>query len=233
MIAVITGSTKGIGKAIAERFAAAGFNLVITSRTQSDLLLMKKRLEGEYLIEVLIRQADFSRKSDVLLFAEYVKKNTSVIDVLVNNVGQYYTGKILDAPADQLAEAMQINLFAAHYLTCALAPGMKSRKKGHIFNIASILAKEYREDAASYTISKHALLAWNKLLFEEMRQYNVKVTAIIPGSTFSDSWKGMKIDFSKLIQPDDVAESIYQCFNLSSQAVMEELVIQTLNKNFD
>lgn len=233
MIAVITGATKGIGKAIAERFAAAGFDLVITSRSQSDLVLMKKKLENEYLIEVHIRQADFSRKSDVMLFAEHVKKQTPVIDVLVNNVGQYYTGKILDAPADQLTEAMHINLFAAHYLTGVLAPGMKTRQKGHIFNIASILAKEFREEAASYTISKHALLAWNKLLFEELRQYQVKVTAVIPGSTFSDSWKDVAIDYSKLIQPEDIAESIYQCFNLSSHAVMEELVIQPLKKNFD
>jgi len=233
MIAVITGATKGIGKAIAERFATAGFDLVITSRTQSDLIMMKKKLESEYLIDVHIRQADFSRKSDVMLFAEYVKKLTPAVDVLINNVGQYYTGKILDAPADQLAEAMQINLFSAHYLTSVLAPGMKARKKGHIFNIASILAKEFREEAASYTISKHAMLAWNKLLFEEMRQHQVKVTAVIPGSTYTDSWKNAAIDFSKLIQPEDIAESIYQCFNLSSQAVMEELVIQTMTKNFD
>lgn len=233
MTAVITGATKGIGKAIAERFAAAGFDLMITARSQSDLILLKKRLESDYLIDVHIRQADFSRKSDVLLFAEHVKKQTSIIDVLVNNVGQYYTGRLMETSADQLVEALQINLLAAHYLTGVLAPGMKARKKGHIFNIASILAKQYREDAASYTISKHALLAWNKLLFEEMRQYQVKVTAVIPGATYSDSWKGMNIDFSKLIQPEDIAESIYQCFNLSSHAVMEELVIETLNKNFE
>lgn len=233
MTAVITGATRGIGKAIAERFAVAGFNLITTSRSSTDLMLLKNELEKLYKIKVYFKAANFQKKHDVIVFGEFVKQTTPKIDVLVHNVGHYLNGKLFDESADKLLEQIQINLLSAHYLTSSLIEIFKLQRSGHIFTIGSILSKNIREEAALYTISKHALYTWHQLLFQELRNYDVKATIVLPSSTFTSSWDGIKIKSDELIQPEMIAESIYDAFNINGSAIIDELSIKTISKNYD
>lgn len=233
MLAVVTGATRGIGRAIAVRFAMAGFDLAVTSRSATELTLMKNELEKEFKVKVFAKPANFQKKADVVLFAEFAKQAGARVDVLVNNVGQYLYGNIFDEPGDKLAEQLQVNLLSAHYLTSALAENFKKHRSGHIFTIGSILSKNLRDDAAFYTISKHALYTWHQLLMNEMRQYNVRATFVAPSSTFTSSWEGSNVKGEELIQPENIAEAIYDCYNMTGSALVDEISIKTMLKKYD
>lgn len=233
MNAVITGATKGIGKAIAERFAMAGFDLTITARSSTDLTILKTTLEKKYKIRVHTRVANFQKKSDVVLFAEFVKKQATTTDVLVNNIGQYVPGRLFEEGGDKLLEQIQVNLMGAHYVTSALSERFKKQRKGHIFTIGSQLSKAIREEAAFYTISKQALYTWHKLLIEEMRPHNVKATFVMPSSTYTSSWEDVKVKSEELIQPEAIAESIFHCYNMSGTAIVDEISMKTMLKKYD
>ena len=108
----------------------------------------------------------------------------------------------------------------------------KKQKSGHIFTIGSLLSFKLRESAAFYTITKHALRTWNQLLFEYTREFNVKSTLILPSSTLTASWgdQPKKGDF---IQPVDIAESIYNCYQLPGASVVDEISIRTTTKKLE
>jgi 3-oxoacyl-[acyl-carrier protein] reductase len=232
MTAVITGATKGIGRAIAERFAQAGFNLCIGARSQADLMGVKTALETRYKIKVWIKPADFAKKTDVILFAEFVKSNVQSVDVLVNNVGQYAVGSLFESPADKLVEQLNVNLMSAHYLTSAFMPVFQQQGRGHIFTIGSILSVRLRESAAHYTISKHALRTWHQLLFEYARERNIKATLVLPSSTITASW-GNQPNEEEFIQPEHIAETIFDCYNITGAAVVDEISVKTISKKLE
>jgi short-subunit dehydrogenase len=232
MIAIITGATQGIGRAIAERFAQAGFDLFIAARSNADLIGLKNILEPRYKIKVFMKVADLSKKSDVVLFAEFVKANTQSVDVLVNNVGQYMAGHLFENPADKFMEQMNVNLMSAHYLTSSLMPVFQKQKKGHIFTLGSLLSVRLRESAAFYTISKHALRTWHQLLFEYAREHNIKATMVLPSSTLTASW-GEQPNSDEFIQPEHIAEIIFDCYNLSGAAVVDEISVKTISKKLE
>jgi NADP-dependent 3-hydroxy acid dehydrogenase YdfG len=117
-------------------------------------------------------------------------------------------------------------LYSAYYLTRALLPMMLPRRDGHIFNMCSIASIMAYPNGGSYTISKFALLGFSKVLREEMKTKGIKVTAILPGATWSDSWAGADYPPERLMQADDIAKTIWAAYNLSDSAVVEELVIR-------
>lgn len=233
MTAVITGATKGIGKSIAERFAQAGFDLFICARSQADLTVVKNEWEKKYKVKVFTKVADLARKNEVILFSEFIKANTKTVQVLVNNAGQYIPGSLFENSADKLADQLNVNLMSVHYLTAGLIPLFREQKKGHIFTLGSTLSTYIRNEAAFYTISKHAVRTWHQLLFEQTREWGVKSTLIIPSATVSASWDGADVNHADMIQPENIAEVIYDCYNMGGAAVVSEITVKTLNKDFD
>lgn len=232
MVAIVSGATQGIGKAIAERFAQAGFDLFIAARSNADLIRIKTGLETKYKIKVFIKAADFSKKSDIILFSEFIKENTKNVDVLVNNVGQYMVGNLFENPADKFFEQLNVNLMSAHYLTSSLMPVFQAQKNGHIFTLGSILSVKLRDSAAFYTISKHALRTWHQLLFEYAREHNIKATMVLPSSTITASW-GNQPNPEEFIQSENVAEAIFDCYKISGSAIVDELSIKTMSKKLE
>lgn len=230
MVAIITGATRGIGRAIAEKFAAEKINLFITSRSQDDLEKMKIEFERKFPIQVDFKSCDFLDKNEVVSLAKFILDKYNSISILVNNVGAYHVGDLFDRE-EKLYEQMQINFFSPHVLTSKLVSRLEP--KSHIFTIGSIVSYKVRRDAAYYSISKHALRAWHDLLVEEMSERNIKSTLIMPSSTITSSWDGIKVDSSDLIQPKDVAETIWNCYQLSKSAIVTEIKIQTINNSFN
>jgi len=232
MIAVITGATQGIGKATAAKFAKQGFDLIITARNAKDLAKSKAELEKKYSIKVHSINSDFSRITEVQNFGKFVKSTTKKVDVLVNNVGQYMVGDLFENSTEKFMEQINVNLLSAHALTESLMPLFKKQQNGHIFTIGSLLSFKIRESAAFYTITKHALRTWNQLLFEYTREFNVKSTLVLPSSTLTASWgdQPKKGDF---IQPEDIAESIYNCYQLPGASVVDEISIRTTTKKLE
>ncbi len=225
--AVITGATQGIGKAIAEKLLAEGFSVAICARTEADLDSLKELWSALYPdAEILAIVADFSREIDVTIFAEKIKPDFPVIDVLVNNTGILLTGSLATEPEGQLEQLMQVNLFSAYHLTRALLPAMIDQQKGHIFNICSISSLKAYPDYGAYGITKYALLGFSENLREELKGDNIKVTAICPGATWSRSWDGSGISPTRIMQSEDVATILWAAYNLSANANVETIVLR-------
>lgn len=227
MKVVVTGGTKGIGWAIIEEFAANGFDIAFCSRSKADLEERAKQLQGEYpTIKVLVEAVDMRQKDQVLGFAKLIAKKWGTIDVLVNNAGVFLPGEISKEEDGQLETMMETNLYSAYHLTRALLPQMTPQKSGHIFNICSIASKIAYPNGGSYSISKFALLGFSKVLREEMKEQGIRVTSILPGATWSNSWKGVDLPQERLMQAADIGKTVYAAYSLSQSAVVEDIVLR-------
>ena len=223
---IITGVTKGIGRAIAEKFASQGFELAVCARTEADLTDFKKEFKEKYGVEVLTRATDMRSKKDVIAFADFVKEQWGEVDVLVNNTGVFIPGEISSEEDGALEKMMETNLYSAYHLTRALLPLMLKKGSGHIFNICSIASIIAYPNGGSYSISKFALLGFSKVLREELKTKGVKVTAILPGATWSDSWAGVDLPVSRLMEANDIAIAVWSAWQMSPSAVVEDIVIR-------
>ena len=225
--AVITGGTKGLGRAFAEVFAAQGFDICVCARTQTDLDAMQAEWTTRFPQQHLhVFAADLSKKSDVMHFAGCVRNLWTRVDVLINNAGLFMPGAISEEREGTLETLMEVNLYSAYHLTRALLPLMQVHRRGHIFNLCSIASIMAYPNGGSYTITKFAMLGFSKVLREEMKPFGLKVTALLPGATWSDSWLGADYPTERLMQPDDVARMVWAAYALSDAAVVEELLIR-------
>ncbi len=230
MNAVITGASKGIGKAIALKLAQHGYNLAICARNEHDLSALAAELKvfGTRIIAIAV---DCSNKEQVVSFYDRVIAEMNHVDVLVNNVGVFLTGNILDEEDDIFESQQLLNVNTAYYLSKNFGKMMRKAKTGHIFNICSIASIRVVEDAGSYTVTKTAMLSLNNVFRAALAEYNVKVTAILPGATLTASWEGTTIPHETFVQPEDVAKSLYAILNLSSGVNVDELVLTPLKFN--
>ncbi len=224
---VVTGGTKGLGRAIAELFAAHQFDVCVCARTAADL----EQMQADWALHfphsrLRVHKADLSQRTEVLHFADFVRAEWPHLDVLVNNAGLFMPGAISEEPAGAFETMMEVNLYSAYYLTRALLPMMLPRRAGHIFNMCSIASIAAYPNGGSYTISKFALLGFSKVLREEMKSKGIKVTSILPGATWSDSWRGADYPPDRLMRAEDIASAIWAAYNLSDAAVVEELIIR-------
>lgn len=223
---LVTGGTKGIGRAVLEKFAQEGFDVMTCARNQQELLAFKENFVKKFPeINVLTIQADLSIKSDLDRFALAVKE-FAIPDVLVNNTGVFLPGTIHDEPVGNFELMMQTNLYSAYYLTRALVKEMINRKSGHIFSMGSIAGLTAYPHGGSYAVSKWAMLGMTKCLREELKPHQIKVTSILAGATYTSSWEGVDLPIERFMPAEDVAESVWAAYNLSSRTVVEEIVIR-------
>jgi short-subunit dehydrogenase len=225
--AIITASTKGMGRATAIAFAKQDINLAICSRNQADLIAFKAELLAiNPTINIYISVTDCSVKKQVLDFAAAAEKELGSISIIVNNAGMYTYSSILDDNEDTFTQQVNTNLMPAYELYRYFGKKMIAAKQGHIFNICSVASITPIAEAGMYSVTKYALLGLNKVMRTEMQPHGVKVTAVIPGSTLTESWKGMKVDRDKMVLPDDIASSIINIYNMSAGANVDEIVIK-------
>ncbi len=226
MNCIITGGTKGIGRAIATIFAENGFNLAIVARSTNDLEAMEKDFESKYPIEVHTFPTDLSQKDQVLRFCELIQTHWDKVDVLVNNAGMFVQGSMLEEDDGLMEQMMTVNFFSAYHLTRSVAPMMIEQGKGHIFNICSVASIKAFADSGSYVASKFALLGFTRSLRLELLDKNVSVTAVLPGSTDTASWEGADIDSERLMDPKDVAKAVWSAWQMSERTVVEEILLR-------
>lgn len=224
---LVSGGTKGLGRAIAEIFAARGFDVCVCARTQADLDAMQADWAAQFPQSTLLAcQADVSKKSDVLHFARFAQEHWAGLDVLVNNAGIFLPGAITEEREGTLETLLETNLYSAYHLTRALLPLMLERSRGHIFNMCSIASFMSYPNGGSYSISKFALLGFSRVLREELKPKGIKVTALMPGAAWSDSWSGANYPYERLMQAEDIAKTVWAAYDLSDSAVVEELIIR-------
>lgn len=226
---VITGASKGFGKVIAEQFAGdkQGHTLLLCARNRERLELTGKELQGRFPRSTIrIKSCDISKHSDITQFAKWVLKEAGQVDVLINNAGQFLPGSVHNEEEGVLEKMMAVNLYGAYHLTRALIKNMMEHQSGHIFNICSIASLHAYNNGGAYSISKFAMLGFSKNLREEMKPHHIKVTAVMPGAAYTDSWSGSGVDAKRIMEARDIAEMIYAASQLSPQACVEEIVIR-------
>ena len=224
---VITGASKGIGKAIAEKFAANGYSLFLCARTESELARTADKIAQQFPdIKVNYKTCDVARKSELKSFADWIHSKTNAVDVLINNAGSFVPGHVHEEEDGTIEYLMETNLYSAYYLSRYLLPPMMERKSGHIFNICSIAALKAYKYGGSYSITKYAMAGLAINLRDEMKEFGVKVTAVYPGAAYTASWEGSGISPQRMMTTGDIAELIYTSASLSPQACVEEIVIR-------
>jgi len=223
---VVTGGTKGIGRAILEKFAAQGFDIVTCARKLPDLLTVKEELERNHKVKAFVQVADMSDKAQVKSFADFVNKLGRPVDVLVNNAGYFLPGQVTEEPDGTLEDMIEGNVYSAYYTTRGVVSDMKANKAGHIFNMCSIASIKAYPNGGSYAISKFALLGFTKVLREELKEFGIRVTAVLPGATKTASWAGSTLPDSRFMKPEDVAEAVFSAYSLSPNSVVEEILIR-------
>ncbi len=222
---VVTGGTKGLGRAIAELFASKGFDVAISARTEADLRAAEAHWAAHFPDSRLLAfPADMSKKSEVIEFTVFIKENFRHLDVLVNNAGLYLPGKVTEEQEGSLETLIETNLYSAYHTTRGVLPLLHSGS--HVFNMCSVASILAYPNGGSYSIAKFALHGFSKALREELKPEGVKVTAIMPGATWSDSWAGVDLPQERLMQADDIARVVWGAYDLSPAAVVEEILIR-------
>ncbi len=225
-LVVVTGATKGIGRAVVERFAAAKFDIAACSRNEKDLLMLKEDMKKKHGVNVHVKSTDTSDKRQVVEFARFILSLNRPIDVLVNNAGYFTPGETMEEPEGSLERMIEGNVYSAYYMTRGLVVSMKKNKSGHIFNMCSIASIKAYPNGGSYAISKFALLGFSKVLREELKEFNIRVTAVMPGATKTQSWDGVDLPDSRFMKTEDVAEVIFNAYSISDRSVVEEVIIR-------
>jgi len=226
-LALITGGTKGIGWAIAQKFVKENIGVVLSSRSIEDLGNRRNELlEMNPGVQIWVSEADVSKRNEVAALADYVKKEVGSLDILVNNAGVFIPGEVLKEEEGALERMIETNLYSAYHLSRDVLPLLMQSERANIINMCSIASQIAYPNGGSYSISKFAMLGMSKAQREELKETNVAVTAILPGATWSNSWAGADIPRGRIIEASNVANICHQIVMLDVNAVMEEVVIR-------
>lgn len=229
---VITGASRGIGKATAAAFAAAGYSLYLCSKNEIVLQQTASELQQQFpQAKLFFKAADLTSKDETELFAQWLLEKSIRIDILVNNAGTYLPGGILNEEDGVLEKMMDINLYSAYHLTRNLLPAMLQQElvqhtRGHVFNLCSIASIQAYPNGGAYGISKYALYGFSKNLREELKQHYIKVTAVLPGAVLTDSWGDFDNSGHRIMAAGDIATMIFTAAHLSPAACVEDILLR-------
>lgn len=222
MKALITGASKGLGIAIAQELLSQKYDIVIVSRNETHLKEAVKSLDNpnnqsiQYLaLDLSLAEERKKLQNHPDVFAD--------LNVLVNNLGMYYE----NSDASNLEKMLETNLLAAIDLT-KYAEKELIKQTGNIVNIGSVMSIQAQAFAIDYSISKHALKAWNDAIREKLRPQNVSVTGIYPGAINTSSWDGQEVNREDMIQTEDIAALVGQLLKLNKSSLVEEIRLSPL-----
>jgi short-subunit dehydrogenase len=224
--ALITAATKGIGRAIAIAFAKENINLAICARNENDLAFKTVLAAINPNIKIVTVATDVSVKAEILNFAAIAEQELGFISIIVNNAGIYEPTAILEDEDDTFQKGISTNLAPAYELYRYFGKKMIAENEGHIFNICSVAALTPIAEAGTYSVTKFALLGLTKVMRLEMQPHKVKVTAVIPGSTLTNSWAGVEVDKNTMVLPEDIASAVINIYKMSPGANVDEIIIK-------
>lgn len=223
-IAVVTGAGRGIGKAIALGLAREGANIALCSRTKSEIDSVAKEIEklGRRALAV---QADVSKEEDVKIFFSKTLEKFGRIDILVNNAGIGYFANVKDLSVQKFDEMWAINMRGVFLCSKTVVPTMIQQKSGDIVNIASLAGRNAFIGGAGYSATKWALIGFSRTLMLEVREHNIRVITICPGSvdtTFGgDEFRTEHPEW--MPTADDVAQVVINALRMPRNVMVSEI----------
>ncbi|MDP5170398.1 MAG: SDR family oxidoreductase [Bacteroidia bacterium] len=217
----ISGASKGIGLAIAQKYYKEGYRVGICARGEEALAQAKATMPDLYTFV-----CDMSSKEAVKALVPKVSEALGSLHVLVNNAGIYLPGSIIDEDDEGYENTMRTNMDSAYYLTKGLLPAMMAKKSGSVVNIASIASLDAYPGGGSYSISKFAMLGFSKNLRFELKPHGIRVISVLPGAVLTDSWAGYDGPKDRLMPPEDIAEIVFTSTTLSNRTVVEDILLR-------
>jgi NAD(P)-dependent dehydrogenase (short-subunit alcohol dehydrogenase family) len=230
-VAVVTGAARGIGEAIASRLADMGAAVVLTSRDHARLAQVRTAIEQRG-GKAFVLPCDLTDASAVAALGETVAKEHGRCDILVNNAGVGVLRKpLIDLPVEEWDQMMHTNLRAPYLMIRSLAPLMIAARSGHVINISSLAGKNVLPEGAAYSASKWGLNGLTYSVAEELRQYNVRVSVIAPGSVNTNFGAGGRTkDPTRMIQPGDVAQVVAMLVTQAPTSFVSEVLLRPTMK---
>jgi len=225
-VAIVTGAGRGIGRAIAERFAAEGAGVVLAARTVSDLENVARELDRAD-ARALAVPTDVTDDAAVQRLVERAVEAFGRIDILVTAAGVASFGPVAEATPRDWDAMLLVNLRAVMTCCRAVLPPMLARRGGTIINVASIAASRPIPGAAAYTATKAGVVGWSRVLAEELRAGGVRVGVLVPGAVDTPLWDAIPggPDRTRMLRPEDVARAAVLMASLPPRATLEEVTL--------
>ena len=229
-VALVTGAGRGIGAAIARQLAALGCTAVLCGRTKSTLDETARAItESRGKAEVV--PCDVTAPHQIQHAAARVDSTFGRLDILVNNAGVGgFNSPLHTLPPEEWERIINTNLRGVYYMIRAFAPIMIRARAGHIINISSLAGKNALPNGAAYAASKWGLNGLTYSAAEELRQHNIRVSVICPGSVDTELSPHTGKDPKKMLQPDDVAHAVVLLVTQGPQSFMSEILLRPTQK---
>lgn len=224
--AIVTGATKGIGKAIALGLAKMNYRLILIGRNNEELEQIYNKINGISAAPPLRYRLDITNSEAAKNTIGEIVNETKRIDILVNNAGVYFDGTFSISEAD-FKSMLDTNLTAQLVFSQAVVPVMKKQKSGYIFNVASRSGKIGFAESGGYSASKFGLVGLSESMYRELTPQGIKVTALCPGwvNTKMALKAGTPLEPEQMIQPEDLMKTVQWLLSLSPGACVKEIVI--------
>lgn len=223
--AIVSGASRGIGRAVALRLAGLGFDLLLMARDRDALTEVCAACEARGVTATACPGdlTDDDYLSGVMSAAEGMP---GAVEVLVNNAGTALRGPVQDADIAAWDRVMDINFGAMVRVTRLVVPGMIERRRGTIINISSISGRSASAGSAIYCASKHALNGFGGCLYEDVRDFGIKVSTIMPGYVDTALTAELDLHAAHMIRADDIADSVAYVLSASPHCCPTEIVLR-------
>ena len=223
---VVTGASQGIGKAVCEAFAELpDMQIALLARSKGKLEQVAEACRSRG-AEAMPVRCDVTVDDDVAAASRTVLSQWGAPDVLVNNAGLFEPGNLVDTTAEAFRRQLDVNLTSAFLVTQTFLPAMIERGSGALFYMASVASIRAYPAGAAYCSAKHGLLGLARSVREETREAGLRVTALLPGATFTPSWEGVDLPEERFMPAEDIAKAVVEIYGLSDRTVVEEIVLR-------
>ena len=225
-VALVTGSGRGIGKAVALSLARSGCRVVVAARTAAQLEQVQQEIQAIGGDSKTV-PADLTRDQDIERVVAEIRGVYGAVDFLVNNAGWGKRAPVARLKVEDLDQTLRVNLRAPMLLAKHLLPDMIEKGGGAVINIGSVSGKAGEANGAAYSASKFGLIGFTQSLYEEVREHGIKVAVILPGFVDTPMIPPVKqLDRSKMIQANDVAQSVLYVLNSPPTSCPVEITIR-------
>jgi 3-oxoacyl-[acyl-carrier protein] reductase len=228
-VALVTGGSRGIGRAVALRLAALGADVAVCGRDRAALRETEAAVRAAG-VRTFSCVADVTRSSDVQRLAAETQDALGPVAILVNNAGVGLFGPVHARSEEEWDRVLDTNLKGAFLVSRAIVPSMIGRKKGHIIQISSLAGRNTFAGGGIYCASKWGLHGLSGCMAEDLREYGIRVSLVCPGSVATDFSPKTNKDISKMLQPEDVAHVVEMLVTQAEQSFVSEVHLRPLHR---
>lgn len=225
-VAIVTGASRGIGKAISLLLSGSGARVILAARSESELRAVAEEVHNQN-GDALVAPTDLTRDEDMERLVRRTLEQWGTVDYLINNAGWGRHSPVATARVEDWDRTFQVNLRAPMVMSQLVLPTLIEKRAGAIIHIGSISGKAGQANTAAYSASKAALISFTESLYEEVREYGIKVAVILPG--FVDTSlipPARKLDRGKMIRPEDIAQAVFFVLTSSPSCCPVEITVR-------